>query len=833
MKRDTVGVIMLLVLGVALTGAFAWADDSGSLSTEDEHAYKEAYASWKHNADINKEVGLPPQGEEPERADFIDSVAKRKENIEQEAFAQADAVEQWEKRLEEVRPYLCTLVPAGEARRSDYRSQVARQEKEQLMRVADEKWAQRDEVERKLNDMAARLGVERKMEIGEGRYAVFAGEMNGEPIWIVSQNQIAAASISADELWPTNTAPWTSSSTGLDLTGTNVLLGMWEVGGTVRETHSELQGRVIQADGVTNLNYHATGVAGTMAAGGVQYFSSPASGRLMRGVAYQADVDAYDLQYFSLELADAAAGTTNDAGLRLSNHSWGFAAGWRQQTFTYYDGQNYITVTNGWIWEGPRSFDYAEDPKFGMYLSDRPDGTGCAQLDAFLSTNATRHLLIYAAGNDRFDGPGSPPSTYYVIESSSLYIFNNPGPNERDWTSGDGDTYAFDTMAAPGTAKNVLTVGSVRDVFHVVGSQTNWGYANNSTVTLSSFSACGPTDDGRIKPDVVAVGEANPAARAFPIVTPDSGSDTAAQGIAGTSIAAPVVTAGLALPFQRRNQLFTNLTSEADAFRGSTWKGLAIHTADDVGNVGPDYQTGWGLFNAVSAVRQVELDAAHGRGTHIKEIELAVGETNSWLIQLDGSRYKGTVLWPDPAGSPSGTVTIDPTTPMLVNNIDFWLETEDGSQTFLPWVLNPDLTNKTEAARAAAATTGYDNRNNIEQVVIAVPTAGTYRVFVAHAGGTAGGQTPTNQWITMLSDGDIPFDPDIKMFERASFTNQFLLTFECDPGASLILETSTNLLSGSSWVHEGTLTTESWTNAVLATPGANVRFWRLRRETGN
>jgi len=257
------------------------------------------------------------------------------------------------------------------------------------MRVADEKWAQRDEVERKLDDMVARLGVERKMEIGEGRYAVFAGEMNGEAIWIVSQNQIAAASISADELWPTNTAPWTSSSTGLDLTGTNVLLGMWEVGGTVRETHVEFQGRVIQADGVTNLNYHATGVAGTMAAGGVLNFSSPASGRLMRGVAYQADVDAYDIDDFQAETYDAAAGTTNQAGLRLSNHSWGLGNGWRQQSFSYYQGTNLITVTDGWIWEGPRSLVYAEDPKFGMYLEDKIDGFGCAQLDSFLATNTT------------------------------------------------------------------------------------------------------------------------------------------------------------------------------------------------------------------------------------------------------------------------------------------------------------------------------------------------------------------------------------------------------------------------------------------------------------
>lgn len=705
------------------------------------------------------------------------------------------------------------------------------------MQAADAKWAQRDEVERKLDEIAARLGVERKTDIGEGRFAILAGEINGEPIWVVSQNQIAAASISADELWPTNTAPWPSSSTGLGLTGTNVLIGMWEAEGAVRVSHLEFQGRVIQADqSATNpipQHFHATGVAGTMAAGGVLYFTSPATGRLMRGVAYRADVDAYDIDGFAAETYDATAGTTNDPGLRLSNHSWGLRTGWRQQSFSYYQSNNLVVVTNGWIWEGPLSLAFPEDPKFGMYLEDVLQGYGCAQLDSFLATNATRHLLVYAAGNDRFDGPGSAPSVYYVIIGSSLYIFNNPGPNDRDWRSGDGDTYGFDTMAAPGTAKNVLTVGSVRDVFHTVGGQTNWGYATNSTVTLSFFSACGPTDDGRIKPDVVAIGEANPLARNFPIVTPTTNSDTAAQGQAGTSFAAPGVTAGLGLALQRRSQLFTNLTSEAGALRGSTLKGLAIHTADDIGNPGPDYLTGWGLFNAVSAVRQIESDAAHGRGTHVKEINLAVGQTNSWLVYLDGSPFKVTALWSDRPGIPPTNAPIDPAMPMLVNNIDLRVETENGSQTFLPWILNPDLTNKSEAARAATATTGYDNRNNVEQVRIVAPTAGIYRIVAVHTGGLPGGQSPTNQWLSVLTSGDTPISPNITSLEMSPSTNQFLIEFACDPGAYLVLETSTDLMAEDSWQELGAIVTEPSSNAVLVNPDAELLFWRLRRQTGD
>lgn len=67
------------------------------------------------------------------------------------------------------------------------------------------------------------------------------------------------------------------------------------------------------------------------------------------------------------------------------------------------------------------------------------------------------------------------------------------------------------------------------------------------------------------------------------------------------------------------------------------------------------------------------------------------------------------------------------------------METEDGTQVFMPWVLNPDLTNKSAVARSAPATTGYDDRNNVEQVVIPAPTPGLYRIVVIHSGGLPGG----------------------------------------------------------------------------------------------
>lgn len=801
-------------------------------TSEQLAAYKATIQSQENFNRVQREAGMPEMA--------VPTFKEWLKAEEEKASAPAPTVStakkedpkiKWVEKLEKIRPYVREVVPVGETQPNDHRSIIARKEQEQLREFADQAWAKRNIVNRNLNAIAQKHGVKRRWVRNDGRIEVLAGEADEYPIWVTSHNQIAAAGISADELWPTNSAPWPSSTTGRDLTGTNVVLGMWESGGAVNTNHLEFGGRILQLDDTTPSVDHASGVAGTMAAFGnsVSLPSIP-DGAVARGVAFEAFVDARDINDFGSELADASVSSTNYPGLRLSNHSWGISPAWDGDyidTF-WYQGVEYDYTNSWYVWTQDPTLH--EDPFCGSYLFDVDDGYGCAQLDGFLSTNAPRHLLIYSAGNDRFFGPAQP--VYYFYKNNGLwYLVNSPPANDKDWALGDGDTYGFDSVKPPGTTKNVLTVGSVLDVYHDDNGVSQWGYASNSTITLSSFSGCGPTDDGRIKPDVVAVGEADPSVRSYGIVTPIAGTNNSyTNSYSGTSFSAPSVTGGLGLCLQRRNQLFPSLNPETSDLRNSSLKGLAIHTADDIFNPGPDYQSGWGLFNAVSAVEQVELDAQHGRGTHIKELELSVAETNSWLVSLDGSPFKVSALWSDLPGTPPGYVE-DPQTPMLVNNIDLWVESENGTQTFLPWVLNPDLQNESESVRNASAITGTDNINNVEQVVINNPTPGRYRIFIAHSGGTAGGQSPTNQWVSILSSGDAPLRPVISKFEKTPAAGQFLLTLDCDPGAYLILESSSDLVSGN-WETDGFLTTEAEANMVFSSSSNEVRFWRIRRETG-
>ena len=93
---------------------------------------------------------------------------------------------------------------------------------------------------------------------------------------------------------------------------------------------------------------------------------------------------------------------------------------------------------------------------------------------------------------------------------------------------------------------------------------------------MSFFSSWGPTDDGRIKPDVVANGEA--------VYSTLGSGDVAYGAIGGTSMSTPSACGSAALLIEQFGRLFPG-----QAMRASTLKSLLILTATDRGQVGPDY----------------------------------------------------------------------------------------------------------------------------------------------------------------------------------------------------------------------------------------------------
>lgn len=471
--------------------------------------------------------------------------------------------------------------------------------------------------------------------------------------------------------------------------------------------------------------------------------------------------------------------------------------------------------------------------KFGFYTPSDQFDTGCNQIDQFHQTNATRHLMVYACGNDRLEGPTNSPGIYYRLVSG-VYVADT---TTRDWQ--DGDDGGYDSLAAPGTAKNVLTVGACEDVYYITnGSQIIFGFGPGANAVPASFSGAGPTDDGRLKPDLSAVGTPNAALRAalgqvsggvpLGLISPTAAATNQYNLVSrGTSFAAPGVSGALGLVLQRRAQLYPGLPA-SEAWRNSTLKAIAIDTCDDVGAEGPDYLLGHGILNARRAVERVGQDYGWGRGSLIKEFTLSPTQSVSWVVTSAGTQpLSVTAAWSDPAGPAITNVTsADMTNPMLVNNLDVVVEQLSNVTNYFPWILNPDLTNKTSASRSAAATRGVDNRNNVERISIATPAAGQYRITVTHSGGLPGNPAPSAQTVSVVIGDVTPPAPVITALDKSPNTNQFLLTFVADPGAYFTVLSSTNLLN---WTTNGSVLAVSSTNTVLLTSSDPVRFWRLRR----
>lgn len=478
----------------------------------------------------------------------------------------------------------------------------------------------------------------------------------GFPLFNITDNLGAARTLSTDKVWP-------GGSLGLSLTGSGMTgrMGVWD-GGAVLTTHQEFQGRVTVADGASSSEEHATHVAGTMVAGGV---ASNA-----KGGAYQAPLKSYDWDNDISEM-DGAAGS----GMLISNHSYGTISGW------YYNQS-----LNRYEWYGETTISSIEDYKFGFY------DYGAQGFDQAVYDNPY-YLPFKSAGNDRGDYPSGGLSTY-VRNSSGNWVQITSGLPPADG--------AYDCIAFKSTAKNILTIGAVNKI--------NSGYSQPSDVVMSSFSGWGPTDDGRIKPDIVAAGVS--------IYSASNNSNTAYVTQQGTSMACPNAS-GSALLLQ---QHYFNRNSKY--MRASSLKGLIIHTADEAGAAtGPDYTYGWGLMNTAKAAQTISDSSKN----LILESSLQNFATYQYAFVSDGSTpIRATLCWTDVPGTPV-SAALDPSTRMLVNDLDLRIIRVSNSQEYTPYILNP-------ANPSAAATTGDNFRDNLEQVYIAVPPAGTYIVKITHKG---------------------------------------------------------------------------------------------------
>ncbi len=458
--------------------------------------------------------------------------------------------------------------------------------------------------------------------------------------------------------------------------GSGMTIGEWDEGRALA-THQDFGGRVIYKDAAAATSSHSTHVAGTL-------IGNPPSGVASRGMAPSATLHSYEWTNDYAEMTNAAS-----QGLLVSNHSYGTISGWN------YDG-TYSCVFNTplkYTWYGGSTQFNADgdDLNFGIY------DLSASQLDG-ICRNAPFYLPVYAAGNDNTDNPEKGATALVCDDevrngTNGTYVKYNPNSHP----AGDGSRRS--NIPSRTNAKNILTVGNLQGDY-----------------SINESSSRGMTDDGRIKPDICGKGT--------DLYSADNGSNDDYSYKTGTSMAAPNVSGSLLLLqelYEKRNG------SNGTYMRSATLKGLTIHTASDLGNSGPDVVYGWGLLNASLAGQVINDDVMSGAS---RIMEFAAPSGLTYAFYSDGSPIRVTLCYTD--NTNGFATTHNDATPRLINDLDLVL-TRHGYGSSYPYVL--DVNNPT-----ATATTGDNDRDNVEQIYIPAPPPGLFEVYVNVEGSLTGSQ---------------------------------------------------------------------------------------------
>lgn len=330
----------------------------------------------------------------------------------------------------------------------------------------------------------------------------------------------------------------------------------------------------------------------------------------------------------------------------------------------------------------------------GFLVSNHSYGNIAANLQTYYFGN-------YNTQSMEIDNVMNTYPYYQVVKSAG----NDRSTNTLSQVQNKG---GYDLLSGVSTAKNVLTIAAVEQVS---------SYSGPDSVVMSSFSNFGPTDDGRIKPDISAKG--------VDVSSTNSTSNTAYTDLSGTSMASPGITGLIALLQKHYNNL------NADTYmKSATVRGLLCQSAREAGlNLGPDYEFGWGLADGYNAA---QIITNKGITSILDERNLINSSSYTVSFSINSTQnINVAIAWTDPTGNANIANDEDNRTPRLKNNLD--LKVLKDGVTYYPWKLDPD-------SPTSAATNNSDNDvDNIERVEIFNATPGNYTIQVTHKGSLQGG----------------------------------------------------------------------------------------------
>lgn len=277
-------------------------------------------------------------------------------------------------------------------------------------------------------------------------------------------------------------------------------------------------------------------------------------------------------------------------------------------------------------------------------------------------------------------------------------------------------------------------------------------------------SSRGPAHDGRLKPDISAFGTSVLMSQPNNTYTYNSGTSFSAPFIAGT--------------LAQLTQAYKAIHNDQEP-KATLLKAAVLNTANELGNIGPDFKFGWGNINAWRALSLLE-ENRYLSGTSEEGIE-----TNHVVaIPANVREARFMIVWNDPQALPGSTRT-------LVNDLDLYVLAPDGTTRSLPWKLDPT---PTIAALNTPAGKGRDSLNNVEQVSIIDPIPGDYTVFVKGTDVPIGPQEYQLVWdfatddvkITYPSGGEgfVPGEMELIHWDAYGTGDNFSLAYSTDDGAT-------------------------------------------------
>jgi PKD repeat protein len=306
-------------------------------------------------------------------------------------------------------------------------------------------------------------------------------------------------------------------------------------------------------------------------------------------------------------------------------------------------------------------------------------------LDNTLSLHQNNSVMItnssYSNGCNSYTTTTQRVDQQTYTNPSLLHMFSAGNNNNSDCGYGAGNQWGNITGGHK-QGKNVIAVANL--------------FADG---TLVNSSSRGPANDGRIKPDLAAHGQGQIS------IAPDNGY----MSFGGTSAAAPSTAGVITQLYQAYRELNSGNDPESPLI-----KAVAMNSANDLGNPGPDFKYGWGLINGLGAVEILEQN-------QYSDSTVSQADTNTHVIPVPAGlkQVRIMVYWMDKEASTSAATA-------LVNNLDMQVTTPGGTL-FNPLVLNHA---PNPVTLDAPAVQGIDNLNNVEQVRIDNPAAGNYTLKV-------------------------------------------------------------------------------------------------------